>query len=349
MRVNLKKSESLSADLRIGGLGDVWMRLVGFYAMAALHTDVIFRLTVPRSIESIAFHVFGDRLNISVEANPEAIVYSVRGVRELLPQALGRCRFAAPYGRAVIKTWNRWTLRDRLNSFLYTVADWSGLVYSPPWDSLSAYQGYSETILFPLLRNVSYFDFHTQAILDRDSITQRVKAFACKSACKVSSQVAGAVLVFPTGTGRQFIPLEWAQTHLPNALFALHDKDAELKKWQASGLHIVIYSKPGDIAAMGAKAAVTITTDSFPSHILQYSGGRIIILITGTERPRVVSPGFPGHVVDAVAPCHPCPHLERRGFPRCKAGLKVCRNWDSLEYTGKILELTGCKVHAGSK
>jgi len=325
----------------------VWMRLVGFYAMAALHSEARFNLAVPRALETIALRAFGDRLHISTEPSAGAVTYSVRGLRDLLPEALGGRRFAAPYGRAVIKSWNRWTLRDRLNSFLYALADRTGVVYSPPWDSLSAYQGYSETILIPLLRGVALPDFIAQVEADHASISQRIAALPRNCVDAASELSAGTVLVFPTGTGRQFVPIEWARRNLPQAIFAIHARDAERGEWQISGLKTVIYSTPDEIAAVGAVAAVTVTTDSFPSHVLQYSGGNIVVLITGTERSRVVSPGFKGQVVEAVAPCYPCPHLERRGFPKCKAGFKACLNWESPEYTSRILELVGCAERGG--
>ena len=326
----------------------MWMRLVGFYAMAALRAETIFNLAVPQALETIALRALGDRLHISTEPSAGAVTYSVRGLRDLLPQALDGRRFAAPYGRAVIKTWNRWTPRDRLNSFLYAIADRTGLVYSPPWDSLSAYQGYSETMLIPSLRGVALPDFIAQAETDHASISQRIREFARNCGNAASELSAGTVMVFPTGTGRQFVPIDWARRNLPQAVFAIHNRDEERREWQNSGLKTVIYSTPGEIAAIGAVAAVTVTTDSFPSHILQYSGGNIVVLITGTERSRVVSPGFKGKVVDSVASCHPCPHLERRGFPKCKAGFQVCLNWNSAEYTEKVLQLIGSIGAQGS-
>lgn len=344
-----KQIEKLAVDLRVGGLGDVWMRLVGFYAMAALRKNLAFSLSIPRPLESIAVHAFGDRLEIKTDPDPACITYSVRGLRDLLPKALGGQKFAAPYGRAVIKTWDRWTPRDRLNSFLYALADSGGLVFSPPWNSLSDYQGFSETILLPHLRNVSSDGFRAQVIADHDFISRRVDEFSGQFSEKLSRRTTQKVLVFPTGTGRQFIPVAWAKRNLHHAVFAIYDRDPELGEWQSSGLQTILYSSPGEIAAIGLAARVAVTTDSFPSHILQHSGTRLVILITGTERSRVVTPGFKGHVVDAVAPCHPCPHLERRGFPICKAGYQVCLNWDSAEYTRKILQLIGSIGMRGSK
>jgi len=315
------------------------MRLVAFHAVNALRSDMVFNIVLPEALEQISRFAFGSRLRISSKRRSDTIVYSVRGMRELLPLSLCGQKFAAPYGRVVIKNWSRWNFRDRVNCFLFWLADLIGLVYSPPWESLMGYQGYSEVLLIPQLRDICSAEFHAQVSADYDLITDRVVAFSQKFGGRTTEISADTVLVFPTGTGRQFVPVNWAQKNLPEAVFAIHERDAELGRWQSSGLKTITYSTPGEIAAMGGAAAMTITTDSFPSHILQYSGGNILVLITGTERSRVVSPGFKGQVVDAVAPCHPCPHLERQAFPKCKEGFRACLNWESPEYTEKIMKL----------
>ena len=317
------------------------MRLVAFYAVAALKPELRIRATLPKALHSIALSGFGDRLEVATEADASAITYSVRGLRDLLPSALRGRRFAAPYGRVVIKDWNRWRFRDRLNSLSYALVDLCRLVYSPPWESLQWYQGYSEIVLIPSLRNISPEEFNRQVAADAPHISHRIAGLARESAAPGSSMVAGRVVVFPTGSGRQFIPLEWARENLPNAVFALHERDPDLQLWHGADLGVIVYSTPEQIAALGLMARVALTTDSFPSHVLQYSGAEVVVLITGTARFRVVAPGFRGQVVDAVAPCHPCPHLERRGFPKCKEGHEVCLNWESRTYTSKIMELLG--------
>jgi hypothetical protein len=206
---------------------------------------------------------------------------------------------------------------------------------------LQWYQGYSEIVLIPSLRNISPEEFNRQVAADAPHISHRIAGLARESAAPGSSMVAGRVVVFPTGSGRQFIPLEWARENLPNAVFALHERDPDLQLWHGADLAVIVYSTPEQIAALGLMARVALTTDSFPSHVLQYSGAEVVVLITGTARFRVVAPGFRGQVVDAVAPCHPCPHLERRGFPKCKEGHEVCLNWELRTYTSKIMELLG--------
>jgi hypothetical protein len=316
-------------------LGDIWMRLVGFYAAAGLRANCKIAVTVPETLVLLAEEGFGSRLQITSTQVPGGVAFSVRGLRHLLPAAFGGQRFAAPYGRVVIKDWGRWNLRDRVNSGLYALSNFAGLVYSPPWESLAWYQGYSEVVTIPMLRDISAADFNAMVIADRAEISARV-CFAAKR--RVGNRFNADIVVFPTGSGRQFVPIQWAQSHLSAAVFALHGKDPDLQAWKASGLMTTTYDTPEDIASLALTAGVAVSTDSFPSHVLQYTSDRVVVLITGTAKSRVVAPGFQGAVVDAAVPCHPCPHLERRGFPKCKAGHEVCLNWDSPIYTARILE-----------
>jgi hypothetical protein len=328
--------EKLSVDLRAGGLGDVWMRLAGFHAAAALRPGIRVRAAVPEVLYDIACAGFGGRVEVVTAAEAGAVTYSVRGLRDLLPSALRGRRWAAPYGRVVIRDWNRWRLRDRLNSMAYAAADLCGLVYSPPWESLAWYQGYSEVVLLPALRNITPEEFNRQVAADLPDIARRVAHVAAECAVPGPEPIDGRVVVFPTGSARQFIPVEWAKANLPDAVIALHESEPDPGKWRDADLAVVIYSTPAQIAALGRRARIALTTDSFPSHVLQYAGAEVVVLITEAARHRVVSPGFAGHVVDAVAPCHPCPHLERRAAPRCKEGHEVCLNWESPVYTARV-------------
>ena len=347
--------EKLSVDLRAGGLGDVWMRLAGFHAAAALRPGLRVSAAVPDVLYDIASAGFGGRLEVATEAEAGAVTYSVRGLRDLLPSALRGRRWAAPYGRVVIRDWNRWRVRDRLNSLAYAGADFCGLVHSPPWDSLAWYQGYSEIVLLPSLRMIKPEEFNCQVAADLPDISRRVARHAAACPVPGPESVDGRVVVFPTGSARQFIPLEWAKAHLGDAVFALHESEPDPGKWRDAGLAVVIYSTPAQIAALGRRARIALTTDSFPSHVLQYAGAEVVVLITEAARHRVVSPGFTGHVVDAVAPCHPCPHLERRAAPRCKEGHEVCLNWASPVYAAGIREAvaetltTGAEGRAGNR
>lgn len=331
-------THSLTLDFRVGGLGDNWMRLAGFYVTAALRPSFRFRLVLPGKLVRVATHAFGDRLEILGEAPAEgSVVYAVRGLRDLLPEAVRGQRYASPYGRVVIHDWNRWTVKDRLNSLAYTASDLAGLVYSPPWPSLDHYQGYSEVVTVPELRDLAVGEFEAQLKADAPGIRQRLQDAPLSTEFSLPEGLEDKAVVFPSGTGYQFIPMTWAKKHLPEAVYAFFHRDPELALWRDAGLQVVpFYTEPGDMLALARAARVAASTDSFPSHFLQYCAPRFAVMLTELPRHRVISPAFTGKVIGSVAPCYPCPHLERKGFPRCKAGHAACLNWDSLDYTREI-------------
>lgn len=344
-------NRSITLDLRVGGLGDNWMRLVGFYVAAALHPDCVIQLILPEKLRRVAQHTFGDRLEILSELGTEkVIVYAVLGIRDLLPDAVRGRHFASPYGRVVINDWNRWTLKDRLNSVALSFCDKIGWVYSPPWESLAHYQGYSEVVTLPVFRKLTIEQFEEQLLKDSSVIKEKLQTAPVSAEFILPEGLASRVVVFPSGTGYQFIPMKWALRHLPDAVYAFFHRDPELELWRAAGLMVVpFYTEPGDMLMLARSASAAASTDSFPSHFLQYGAPRFVAMLTELPRHRIISPAFSGAVIESVAPCHPCPHLERRGFPICKAGHSACLNWESEIYTRRIKDaLNGVtSLHSG--
>lgn len=327
-----------SIDIRQGGLGDIWMRLVSLYVAAGVNPGSDILVVLPAKLFNAASCAFSDRLRLTTNDEPSAIAFTVRGLRDVLPSALLGRRYASPYGRVVIRDWNIYSLKDRINSLGLTISDVLGLVYSPPWRSLDKYQGFSEIASLPSFRSLLAENFYSRMISDSVCIYSRLQKAPISAKLKLPSNLSGEILVFPSGTGHQFMPLDWAVTNLPNATYAFFYKDKELPKWQSSGLKtVVFYEEPGDLLALSNMARVTLSTDSFPSHFLQSCASNLVVLLAELPRERVVSPSFSGVVVEAVAPCHPCPHLERYGSPQCKAGHNTCLNWRSPDYTNSIL------------
>lgn len=313
------------------------MRLIGFYVAAALRPEYKLRLVLPGKLVRVGRHAFADRLDIVEGDHSGAIIYAVRGLRDLLKPALGGARFASPYGRVVIHDWNRWTPKDRLNSLALAIADATGLVYSPPWSSLQHYQGYSEVVTIRAFRDITPEEFKARLALDYVGIRKRLLEAPRSEEFILPEDLANRTVVFPTGTGYQFIPLDWAKAQLPDAVYAFFHRDPDLVRWREADLRTVpFYTEPGDMIALANAARVTASTDSFPSHFLQYCAPRFVVMLTELPMHRVVSPAFTGPVVPSLAPCYPCPHLERVGFPKCKAGRVACHNWDSPYYANSI-------------
>ena len=101
---------------------------------------------------------------------------------------------------------------------------------------------------------------------------------------------------------------------------------------------VLYYEEPGDIICLSKISKWTISTDSFSSHLLQYSTKNCSITITEVLKSRIVSPVFQGKIIDSLASCHPCLHLDRKNHPKCSSGYTECINWKDKRYTSNLLQ-----------
>jgi hypothetical protein len=237
----------------------------------------------------------------------------------------------------VIHDWRRFSLKDKINDLLFSLGSALGVTQLPTWNAISEYQGFGEINSIAAFHSITAPEFFEQAALDYRLIVSRMnETIPLSTELSLPHDLADALVVFPTGTGRQFIPLWWARKHLPDAYYAFFCKDPDLSHFREAGLRtIAYYREPGDITAIAQASRWALTTDSFPSHLLQHATDRATVLLTELPRKRIVTPYFKGRVVEAVAPCHPCPHIER-GSP-CMAGYAECLNWASSSYTDAVL------------
>ena len=341
------KKEKLTIDSLKGGNGDIWIRLVSFYSIAGFCPILEIRILIPAFIRSLAKHSFGDRLTI-LEDNNEKIKlnYSSSGLRHLIKGIASGHRYILPYQRAVIHDKKKRQLKDSINILLFNFAKSLGLVQIPGWTWINSYQGYLDIIGINKLKQVSYADFVEQIRKDFTLIVAKLnKNIPCSAELNIPADLEQNILVFPTGTSRQFIPVWWAKKYLPDAYFAFFYKDKDAAAFERSGLKTVkFYHEPGDIIALARHAYWTISTDSFPSHLLQSAVKNCTITITEVLKSRIISPAFEGKIADAVAACHPCLHLDRKNHPLCAAGHSECINWKSKLYTENILNSVTSKI-----
>lgn len=142
---------------------------------------------------------------------------------------------------------------------------------------------------------------------------------------------------FPSGTAHQVMPAAWARQHLPGATFAFHASDGYAGEFAAAGLRLRHYRSPEEMIALGAGAGRVLATDSFPSHLWQVFGDRVVLLMSQQIRARIVHPGFPDRqVVASRAPCCPCSNLDRGNHPLCAAGRVHCATWADPAYVASV-------------
>ena len=331
----------ITVDCSNGGNGDVWMRLVGFYVMAGLLPELHLQILIPKFLRTLARFTFGDRLSI-VENGFEKIKiqYSGLGLRDLVKGIAKGNRYVMPYQRAVIHDKKNRQVKDSLNIMLFNIADAFGLVHLPAWNYITLYQGYLDVIGIPAFKKIGYDQFVTQLKADYKHIYAKLQHNVPVSPpLNLPFDLKLNTLIFPTGTSRQFIPAWWAKAYLPDAYYAFFFKDKDALKFEELGLKIIyFYEQPGDIILLSQQAGWTISTDSFPSHLLQYASKRCTITITEVLHSRIISPVFEGLVVDSQASCHPCLHLDRKNHPTCVAGYTECINWKHEKYIADILK-----------
>jgi len=337
-----KREKQLFFDSLNGGNGDIWMRLASFYSVSVLAPQYEIHLLIPPFLRQLARFTYGDRLFIMDQNDfpDQHRKYTTLGIKHLMIGIMKGNRFISPYQRAVIHDKGSRRVKDWLNIFLFNACDYMDWVSVPSWKWITAYQGYLEIIGIKEFQHISYKDFVSQLEEDYEGIFSRLNSsIPVSDELVIPPDIHDNVVVFPTGTSRQFIPLSWAQKNLPHAYYAFFHKDEDAELFRANGLKTIsFYKEPGDIIFLSQKAKWTVSTDSFPSHLLQYSSRRCTITLTEVLKSRIISPVFKGKVVDSEVACHPCLHLDRKNHPLCMAGFKTCRNWVHSIYTHNILK-----------
>jgi AbrB family looped-hinge helix DNA binding protein len=69
----------LIIDSSSGGNGDIWMRLVSFYAISGIDSNYTFEIIVPPFFKQLAEYSFGDRLIFSCDKKKSNLKYSKPG------------------------------------------------------------------------------------------------------------------------------------------------------------------------------------------------------------------------------------------------------------------------------
>jgi hypothetical protein len=334
----MKQKAIISIDSTVGGNGDVWMRLVSLYVISVLKPEFQFYIKIPSFIIRLAEFTFGDRLVIV--SDPTFMCdysFTSLGIKDLIKGIVKGKKFISPYARSVIHDKKTKELKDSINLVLYTLIDKLGYIQVPDNRWIEVYQGYLDIIGLKKIRSVSYDSYLKQLERDYPLILLKLQSdlIPISPELKFPIDIEENTVVFPTGTSRQFIPVWWAKKNIPDAYFAFFYKDKEADEFIANGLKTVyFYKEPGDIIALSKAAKKTLSTDSFPSHLLQYATENSIITITEVLKSRIIAPVFRGQVVDNQVSCHPCLHIIKS--LNCAAGHKECLNWKNALYTEEI-------------
>lgn len=150
------------------------------------------------------------------------------------------------------------------------------------------------------------------------------------------------VAFFPSGGAFQYIPARFIRQLLDLAgvgeeryacYFAPSDPTAE--KYAAAGLRCRVSDTTDALLSIIARARVTLTADSFPSHVAQLLAPRHIALMSHDLPQHTVHPAAPSTIVYEPQPCCPCWYAIRKENRFCPAGFEACGVYAMQSYLEK--------------
>ena len=335
----MKQKTKITIDSTVGGNGDVWMRLVSLYIVSAIKPEFEFHIKVPAFFNKLANFTFGDRLTILINQNAACEYnYTCLGLRDLFINIIKGKKYISPYALSVIHDKKKKEIKDVINAVLYRFFDLMGFVQVPATKWIEVYQGYLDIIGIKKIRSITYESYLNQLKIDYPQLILKLNgAIPNSPELEFPLDLNENTVVFPTGTARQFIPIWWAKKNMPDAYYAFFFRDKEAEEFLKNDLKVIyFYKEPGDIIALSKRAKQTVSTDSFPSHLLQYATDNCVITITEVLKSRIISPEFKGQVIDSQVSCHPCLHIVKS--LNCAAGYKECLNWSNNDYSNKLIE-----------
>jgi hypothetical protein len=314
-------------DSRVGGMGDIWMRLLALYTLAGIKKQE-YAIIVKPSLVHVARSLFKDRMSIIVEGEAD-VIYTHYGLRDIALEMMKGKQYVHPFHWILKETRRQDSTKDVLNDLAIRLASHIGGLLVPRKDYLWEYQGFMELTALEPFSDLSADEFETAASQDWLVISRRLR-----DAYLSNGIPSDKVLVFPSGTAHQIMPSTFARSYLPNAVFAFHEKDNYAKEFMSANLQVVTFASPESMLQLGINARAVICTDSFPSHLWQTWGSRVLLVLSQQTAKQIVHPGFPKEqVIDSVAPCVRCRSRVRTDTEhRCDAGNIYCLTWGDSRY-----------------
>lgn len=314
-------------DSRIGGYGDVWMRLLALYTLTWL-TDSRHTILINPALVSMARSLFGERIEIGHEGSGD-VIYTHLGLRHLIGGMTRGKRYVLPFYWVMRSHRKSATLKHRLNDALLHGTARAGLLHLPDRTKITDYEGYMELSALPPFRHIGFEEFSRQASRDLLELQLRLKKLGATFAPKND-----ATVVYPSGNAHQIMPPAWAAKHLKDATFVFHRSDPYATEFEAVGLKVEKFDTLDELLQSGFGARRIICADSFPSHFWQVYTTNVLVLLTEQLASYVVHPGFPiSQVIASRAPCHPCLHITRGpGNAPCQMGHTICLTWENIDY-----------------
>jgi len=312
-------------------MGDVLMRLNALYALSSLRGNLRIRVVVGGALLSLAETLYGSRLQIGTTTDSTAATYvfTHSGLRHLLPELLKGRRFINPFVRELAQQTGRSRWKGTLNVLAFRLLHHMDRVLLPRSDLGDSYAGWSQICGLPLALDIPYDQARAQLTRDLPQLRRRLRQLVPKAAGRCD-----APTVFPSGTTFQVMPValavELARRY--GARFAFHSSDRYQDVYRAAGLDVVCFADTAGLLAVASASSRVVSTDSFPSHLLQLYSASTVVALSQRPSRHVVHPGFDGGIIESTAPCCPCVNHARAVTTVCPVGRVQCLVWTDEGY-----------------
>lgn len=317
-------------------MGDVWMRLMALHTLSGI-TGERHTVIIKPSLAPLAKAIFGQRINIQVDAKPD-VVYTHYGLRHLLSGISKGTRYVHPFHWVLRETRKNTNTKDRINDLAVGVAAASGRLLIPVKRYVWEYQGFMELSALQPFSGVDVELFESVGSRDWASLGENLRSLFPRNV-----KTGTEIVVFPSGTAHQIMPVSFARDHLGSASFAFHAADTYRAQYEREGLKVMTFSTPEEMLQLGGDSRFVLCTDSFPSHLWQTWGTKVLLLLSQQTAKQVVHPGFPkAQIIDSQAPCVRCrSRVRTHAEHTCDAGKIFCDTWSHPLYVQRLLGLLG--------
>jgi hypothetical protein len=324
-------------------MGDVLMRLNALYALSALRAAPV-TVVVNEALADLARTLYSPRLKVGtqVPSGMRPLTFTHLGLRRLVPAVLRGHRFVNPFVWELAAQTGRSGLKSRMNAVAFRALERMGRVHLPAAQYAGSYLGWTQVSALPVAAGIVETEIRAQLVRDLPELRARLQRLVPP---ETSARVT---TVFPSGTSFQFMPASVAAELAGGAVrFAMHAADPYQEQLRAHGLRIVCFRDARELLQLAASSDFNISTDSFPSHLLQLYTSRSALLLSQAPRARIVHPGFDGFVVESPAPCCPCIHTTRSLKGLCAVGRASCLVWEDTNYLQALGKLARAPKAAG--
>jgi hypothetical protein len=139
------------------------------------------------------------------------------------------------------------------------------------------------------------------------------------------------VAIFPAGRGFQYVPPDFVgrlvqEAGLTAARYAcwFGPKDPTIADYERAGLRCLVSDSPETALRVVQRAAATLTSDSFVSHLAQLAARKHIALMSHDLPTHTMHPAAASDVIFEPQDCCPCFYTIRDPGTVCRAGHTQC-------------------------